>query len=337
MKKIIFFLVLFSACKSGDDNNAKPDTVSPNTVSPNTVYVKTWNNLSGDIHVTTDNLVEGTTNKYFKTNTKVTWSQVYGYPIFATKGSADSLGWLIKNSNVDFGRVTNHPVFATKSSVDSLAAKVVNGNGGISYTKDESNQIFLFRSEYIPGVSKQYMDSVIVANKGNVDLSNYYTIPQINAGFAPSASVAILQGSVSVLQGTIASLQSNVISLQSTIAAQKTWIDSVKNATLPEAFYTIPDASTITYDCKNGFNQSVTVAGTRTINVINDAGGKYYTLVVYQNGSGAYDINAPTGDKFMKGIHNGNKIFLNHDNNGMTTITFFRKGGVRVWSKGDYE
>ncbi len=122
---------------------------------------------------------------------------------------------------------------------------------------------------------------------------------------------------------TIISLQQS----QAIIARQQTWIDSVKNIDVSDAFITLNDGAPIVWNTKNGFNAQVTINGTHSLVMNNTSSGKYYTLYVYQNKTGGFDINMPAGSRLPKGF-TGVKIPCNHDPGGLTVITVSTKTGI---------
>jgi hypothetical protein len=208
-----------------------------------------------------------------------------------------------------YSRITDVPGFALRSYVDSLVAtKGSNGNVD-AYTKAESNAIFAT----IYGVQATYATITQLANYvTQAQLGNYVTQAQL----ATYATQAQLKDSISKLSK---------------------WVDSAKKATVIDYQIAINDGSTITYDCSKSINQRVVISGTHTIKVINDVVGKYYTLIVSQAGSGAYDINIPLGDLVIKGAHTGVKLTCNHDNQGTTMVTFYRGANLRIWSNAPYD
>jgi hypothetical protein len=86
----------------------------------------------------------------------------------------------------------------------------------------------------------------------------------------------------------------------------------------------LTDASTIVFDVTAGYNARVTLAGNRSLSIINAAAGEYYKLTIIQDTAGAHTLTLPTGYKVINGA-NG-LVTLTATANAIDIIMFYFDG-----------
>jgi len=103
------------------------------------------------------------------------------------------------------------------------------------------------------------------------------------------------------------------------VADSVQWIDAKS---------TITYAASFTFNCSNSSLQQITLGGNSTMAISNAVAGGYYTLLVYQDGTGSRTLTLPTGKT------NGGTI--NATASSCSIVTFLYDGTNYFFSIGQY-
>jgi hypothetical protein len=85
----------------------------------------------------------------------------------------------------------------------------------------------------------------------------------------------------------------------------------------------LTDGATITLDANNGFNDTVVLAGNRTLSITNAQAGDYGTIQVVQDGTGGRTLTVPNGT-----------VSLNSAASATTIIQWYYTGTYFLWADG---
>ena len=94
----------------------------------------------------------------------------------------------------------------------------------------------------------------------------------------------------------------------------------------------LTDGATITWDCKVTLNDSVTLAGNRTLAMSNAVAGMYGTLVVKQDATGSRTLTLPANSKVING--GAGAIALTSTAAAKDILSFYFDGTYYYWTYG---
>lgn len=112
-------------------------------------------------------------------------------------------------------------------------------------------------------------------------------------------------------------------------SAIQEWINNTVNWQQP---LTLTDAATVNWNYRDGYNATVTLAGSRTLNINGVKPGAYGTIKITQGGSGSYTLTLPTA--YINKVANAGAgaLILSTAVGAIDVASFYYDGANLLWT-----